>query len=317
MKKVSVLMSIFNENELEIKKSIQSIITQSYRELELIIVIDNPLLKNEYIEIINKYFDDERVKILVNENNIGLAMSMNRAFKKSTGYYIARMDADDVASEKRIEKEVLHCEKNGCDIVCSGYISIDENDNIIDLDYKYYDDNVIRKKLITTNCIHHPTVLMRREVFSKVNGYRDYYCSQDYDLWLRILECGYKFSMIDEPLLKYRVRSNSVTNRKRFTQAITLYYINIMFYKRISEGIDCFSKEDYCAFLENADKKYKSFKENIRSIQDIQKKISGSGFLMRLIYMFVLFIWSKYIRDTYILKAKIKLKCVNHSILKK
>ena len=67
MKKVSILMSIYNEKEDQIKKSVNSILNQSYKNLELVIVIDNPSYKNEYLEIMKKNFNDTRIKILINE----------------------------------------------------------------------------------------------------------------------------------------------------------------------------------------------------------------------------------------------------------
>lgn len=298
-------MSIYNENENQIKESVSSILNQSYKNLELIIIIDNPSNKNEYLKTMKKNFDDNRIKILVNEKNMGLALSMNKAFNYSEGYYIARMDADDIAYQKRIEKEVERLEKGNYDFVCTGYIFIDEKDNQINGTYKYYQPDELKRALITTNCIHHPTVLMKRENFEKVGGYRNFPCSQDYDLWLRLLEQQCQFIMIDEPLLKYRVREDSITSRKKFLQAVTLYYISLLFYQRLTNGHDNYSEENYKIFVEKCNKKYKLYKKNINKIQSIQKKLGTSSF-KDIYYRFVLLIKSNFIRDTYLLKIKIK-----------
>ena len=305
MKKVSVLMSIYNENENQIKKSVNSILNQSYKNLELIIIIDNPSNKNEYLKIMKKNFDDNRIKILINEKNIGLALSMNKAFNYSDGYYIARMDADDIAYQKRIENEVESLEKGNYDFVCTGYIFIDEEDNQINGTYKYYQPDELKRALITTNCIHHPTVLMKRENFEKVGGYRNFPCSQDYDLWLRLLEQQCQFIMIDEPLLKYRVREDSTTSRKKFLQAVTLYYISLLFYQRLTNGHDDYSEKNYKMFVDKCNKKYKSYKENINKIQSIQKKL-GASRIKDIYYRFILLVKSNFIRDTYLLKIRIK-----------
>lgn len=305
MEKVSILMSIYNENESEIYKSINSILTQSYTNIELVIVIDNPNKTNEYNALINRNFNDDRLRILNNDKNIGLALSMNKAFTHSSGEYIARMDADDIATQDRIEKEVKLLKNENCDFICTGYSYIDENDNKIDGSYIYYNPIQLKKSLVTTNSIHHPTVLMRREVFEKVNGYRDFPCSQDYDLWLRLLENNCKFSMIDEPLLLYRIRENSTTNRKKFMQACTLYYISLLFYERITNGNDSYSIENYNNFIMECNHRYKYHKDNIESIQAIQKKL-GRGLVSDIFNRTILLFKSKFIRDSYLIKLKIK-----------
>ena len=305
MNKVSVLMSIYNENESEIKKSINSILCQSYTNIELIIVIDNQNKIKEYCDLINNNFIDDRLYVVCNEKNIGLALSMNKAFSLSSGYYIARMDADDIAVYDRIEKEVKCLESEKYDFVCTGFEYIDENDQILDGSYIYYTPDELKKSLITTNCIHHPTVLMRRTIFEKVSGYRNFPCSQDYDLWLRMLEQECRFVMINEPLLKYRIRKNSITNRKKFLQAMTLYYISSLFYQRIIDGKDNYSLENYNLFIEKCENKYKNYKKNIKSIQLIQKKLGQNRF-KNLFYRFILLFVSNFIRDSYLLKIKIK-----------
>lgn len=308
MKKVSILMSIYNESEKEILESINSILNQTYQNIELIIVIDNPQKKLTYTKIINNHFNDKKqIKVIYNDQNIGLAMSMNKAFKNSKGFYVARMDADDIAHIERIQKEVYEIETNDYDLICSGYTFIDEENRIISNSYIYYTSDDIKNNLITTNCIHHPTVLMKRDIFQKVGGYRDFPCSQDYDLWLRLLQNGCKFFMIDEPLIKYRIRENSTTNRKRFLQACTLFYINQLFYQRITIGKDVYSKENYHKFINECNIRYKSYKRNIIKIQKIQRKL-GQNILKDILIRLVLLIKSNFIRDTYFLKIKIRKK---------
>ena len=112
MKKVSIIMSVYNEIETEVELSINSILNQTYLNLEIIIVIDNP--NNEaLIKKIKKYSEkDNRIKCIYNDKNIGLANSLNKGLKISTGDYIARMDADDISYPLRIEKQVEYLEKN-------------------------------------------------------------------------------------------------------------------------------------------------------------------------------------------------------------
>ncbi|MCR0265381.1 glycosyltransferase [[Clostridium] innocuum] len=306
MKKVSVIMSVYNETFDEISASLNSIINQTYADIEIIIVVDNPSKSDEYKFIFDGYLQNyHNIIVLYNKKNIGLAMSMNKAFQKSTGVYIARMDADDIAFQKRIEKEVMVVEEGIYDFVCTGYIFINEEGNHIPGDYIHYSPDEIKRILFTTNCIHHPTVLMKRDIFEKVGGYRDFPCSQDYDLWLRLLEENCKFYMIDEPLLKYRKRSLSTTNRKRFLQACTLFYISKLCYTRLQYKYDNYSKTNYKEFINMCNIRYRYHKNNIEYLQGIQNKI-GKKKLNDVFLRILLLLKSNFIRDSYYLKYRIK-----------
>ena len=303
--KVSILMSIYNENESEILKSINSLITQTYCNIEIIIIVDNPLEKGRYEGVLMPYKDNNKIIVYYNEQNIGLARSMNVAFDLCSGEYIARMEADDISVHNRIEKEVTIIKEQQVDFVCTGYKCINEIDREIEGKYIYYSPDSLKRSLITTNCIHHPTILMKKEIFIKSGGYRDFPCSQDYDLWLRLLELDCKFYMIDEVLLLYRIRDDSTTNRRRFEQACTLFYISNLFYQRLTTDTDDYSKEHYDAFIKECDIKYITYKKNIISIQKMQKKI-GHGILVTIVTRIRLLIFSDFVRDTYFFKLKLK-----------
>lgn len=106
MEKISVIMSTFNEKLEWVKEAIDSIINQTYRNIEFIIIVDNPNnieLKN----MLEQYcIEDDRIKIIVNEFNIGLVKSLNKALKICSGEFIARMDADDISVKYRLEKQL-------------------------------------------------------------------------------------------------------------------------------------------------------------------------------------------------------------------
>ena len=116
-KKISVLMTVYKENEEELRESFESIINQTYKNLEIIVVIDFPdeLWRKEFIE---KY-NDKRVKVILNKENIGLPLSLNEALKVATGDYYARMDSDDISTLDRFEKQLKYIEKEDCDLVGS------------------------------------------------------------------------------------------------------------------------------------------------------------------------------------------------------
>lgn len=116
---VSVVMSIYNEQESWLKMSIDSILHQTYSNFEFIIVNDNPqrTLNRNLIEHYQKL--DERIVYIENHVNIGLTKSLNLAIAVAKGDYIARMDADDYSFPTRLEKQITFLSKN-CDIIAVG-----------------------------------------------------------------------------------------------------------------------------------------------------------------------------------------------------
>ena len=101
MDKISVIMSTYKEPIEWIRRAIESILNQTYKNLEFIIVVDAPTYK-ELISLLNNYKDkDDRVKVVVNDSNIGLVESLNKALSLCNGSYVARMYADDKSLPER------------------------------------------------------------------------------------------------------------------------------------------------------------------------------------------------------------------------
>ncbi len=247
---ISVLMSVYNETEEEIIKSISSILNQSFTDFELIIVIDNPELS--FVENLIVSFQDKRIICLKNERNIGLALSMNKASEIAKGKYIARMDADDISDLNRLKKEYEYLESHpDIGLLCSNYHYIDEDDNYVDFKYQKISFNNYYKLLPHINVIHHPTVMMRKEIFDAVGGYRNFPCTQDYDLWLRLYFENVKFARLEDDLLAYRIRENSTWKSNGMRQQVIYFYIKELYKERKKTGNDSYSIENLRLYLTN------------------------------------------------------------------
>lgn len=241
-KLVSVIMSCYNEKEKWVKSSIESIINQTYSNLEIIVVLDNP--HNDSIAKVLEYYEeaDNRVKVIRNEENMGLAMSLNRGIMSSKGAYIARMDADDISVPKRIEKQIALLEEENLDLVFGNCTFIDEDGCIIGAKSPIPTRNeLIRKLLPYGNVVVHPTVIMRRAALDITGLYRNFKTSQDYDLWLRFLSSGLKLGAVNESLLYYRIRKNSISSTKRYQQWLTSEFQRYLYFEREKTGQDSFS----------------------------------------------------------------------------
>lgn len=226
MCKVSVIMSTYKEEEIFLRQAIESILNQTYRNFEFIIILDNP---NNFLhkKIINEYENvDKRIKFLVNEHNIGLTSSLNKGLSIAKGKYICRMDADDIAVNNRIEIEKKYLENNQFDLIGGISQMIDESGKIIYSIKKVpTDPNKIKKALKYNQVISHPTWFGKKEVFDKLKGYRNMPLCEDYDFTLRAVLSGYKISNVNEIVLKYRMTTSSISRNNLYEQYLFAKYI--------------------------------------------------------------------------------------------
>lgn len=315
MAETSVLMSVYNETLHDIRLSVESILSQKYCDYELIIVVDNPEYTSA-IDFLNKYAtNDERVKVVVNEKNIGLALSMNVAASYASGKYLLRMDSDDVCYPDRFQIEVDAIKNKDYNLVCGNYTYIDEKNDPIDRTVDVYTDRQIAKLLPFRNVIHHPTVIMEASLFHAVGGYRNYDCAQDYDLWLRMLNAGCKFHMMFEPLIKYRIRSTSVTISKRYKQSCTGEYIRSLYRKPKEKKMTGYSYKNYKQYLQARGAEsvecQNDFLENSRLYMESKQKMKRGRIISGGLGVLKILLFSKYYRPHMIMGFRIALikKC--------
>jgi len=196
-------MAVYN-GEKYLKEAIESILNQTFRDFEFIIVDDGSTDRTP--EILKEYVrKDERIKIITNPQNIGLTKSLNRAIKLAKGEYIARMDADDIAAPKRLEKQIEFMKRNPeFGLVGTAYYEMNSKGNIVGEKYFPASDEEIRKNLIKYNPFFHSSVVIRKKVFDKVGLYNENIPkAQDYDLWFRIAQ-NYKIANLPSLLMMRR-----------------------------------------------------------------------------------------------------------------
>lgn len=246
--KVSVVMSVYNEKISWLRESVDSIMNQTYSDFEFIVVIDNPNLSSDCVDFLESVASkDKRVVLIYNKENMGLARSLNKGIDISRGQFIMRMDADDVSFPTRFREQMDYLDSHTCDMVATNICFIDENSDLIG----YSEDRPENpeRHLLYSNIIPHPTVLIKKSAITNVGGYRNFKRSQDYDLWLRLLSSGYKIRIINKPLLKYRLRTTSISSRGPLEQYYTNLYQKSLFKERAKKGHDSFSLENFEAFL--------------------------------------------------------------------
>lgn len=225
---ISVIMGVYNPRNKDIfNLSLQSILNQTYSNFEFIICDDG---SNEATrEMLDEAAAlDERVKVIHNNGNQGLAFSLNHCLEIAQGDYIARMDDDDISSPSRFEIERKFLDEHP-DIAWVGC-----NADLIDAEGVVWGNRKLEEYPTTNSLLFnspfiHPTVMIRREVIKKADGYsvaKQTRRAEDYDLWLRLYAMGYRGANIQETLFQYREDAFAYTKRKyryRIDEAIVRY----------------------------------------------------------------------------------------------
>lgn len=200
---VSVVITTYNRAEY-IKRAIKSVLTQTYKNIEVIIVDDSSI--DETPSILSELSEREpKIIILINKTNLGAVKSANIGVKGSKGKYIARLDDDDFWRDaKKLEKQVSFFEMNPeYNLVGGGVIKIDKEGKEIIRYLSPENDKDIRKTILINNVFVHSTVLFRRNIFEKVGGYDERFVfGEDMELWLRMGKIG-KFYNFQEFFVYY------------------------------------------------------------------------------------------------------------------
>jgi glycosyltransferase EpsE len=212
--KVSIIMGIYN-CEKTLGDTLASILKQTYENWELILCNDGSS-DNTY-EIAKEYAaKDERILVICNPENAGLARSLNYCLEHAEGEYIMRHDGDDLMAADRIERQVDYMDSNHCDVCGSGAFVFDDS-GIWGLRVPI--ERPKKNCMVMGTPFIHPSVIIKKSVLISVGGYSDNEFTrqrlEDYDLWIKLFEKNYIFHNIDEPLIYLRIDKNSYRRKKR------------------------------------------------------------------------------------------------------
>lgn len=243
MEKYSVLMSLYIKEKPEyLRMAIQSMIDQSYKPDEIIIVKDGPIT-DELQRVLDEYKTayPKLFNIVGYEKNKGLGLALNYGLNHCRNELVARMDTDDISKLNRCEKQVKAFEKNPD--LCIVGSSVDE----------FYDNlsNITGKRIVPSNpkeiyefakkrsAFNHPTVMYRKSKVMEYNGYSNLRRNQDVDLFGRMLFGGCKAANFKDSLLFFRSDENLAKRRKSWENS-----------KSYIETIKRFWKMDYSSFFD-------------------------------------------------------------------
>jgi glycosyltransferase involved in cell wall biosynthesis len=237
--KVSVIMPAFNREKF-IAESIESVLSQSYTDFELIIIDDGST--DETFRVAQSFSSDHRIRYYKNDTNIGIAKTRNRGLALARGKYIAPLDSDDIWLDvNKLQKQVDFLDTNTdyC-LLGGGIMHIDAGGtHLKKILYPVY-DSTIRNIILQFNPFPQSTLLYRKNVALACGGYSEaYQVCDDYDLWLK-MGLKNKFTNIPQVLAGYRVHGGNITKTKRLTTTKEILQIVRLYssrYKRPYIGI--------------------------------------------------------------------------------
>jgi len=215
MTKVSVVVPTYNRTE-KLKRALESVITQNFKDIELIVVDDNPseVYRQKTKKTVEQVAEktDFSVERMINDGSQGVSSARNLGVKKASGEYIAFLDDDDEWKQEKITKQLDIIQAGGVNAV---YTASEIYDGQIN-DVIRKTQNLNLNSILERDRIGSPSkVMIEKRCLEKVEGFdEDIPSGEDWDLWIRLINNGCKFGYIDEPLTRYHQANDSKSSQK-------------------------------------------------------------------------------------------------------
>ena len=206
---VSVVMSAYN-SESSIAESIESILNQSYQNIEFLIIDD--CSTDRTADVIESYLEkNKNIKFTKNKTNLGLTKSLNILIKKSSGQYIARQDADDISLHHRVQEQMQLLKSNNLDF-CTTRAIIKDSMKLIPGVSSFLPKKIVLK---FKNPFIHGTLLAKKTAINEIGNYdENFIYAQDYKLFYDLLKYNYNFRVILKPQYILNIKNNISENKK-------------------------------------------------------------------------------------------------------
>jgi glycosyltransferase involved in cell wall biosynthesis len=288
-------MCVYNRANY-LPEAVESILNQTFIDFEFIILDDGST--DNSLEIIREYAQkDDRIRVVVNDENIGIAKSANKGIALARGEYIARMDSDDISLPDRFDKQIRYLDAHPEVWVLGGQIQrIDEKGNDIFVNPWHLPEKIdLWKALVTLEAVSNPTAMMRRDKIVLVGGYpEEYAVSEDRALWAKLYELGYPIENLPDVVLKYRSHIDNISkthnkqknDHKRIRLELLIRELGCelsmaqfqkLMFTPLAELEPADMRENFRIFIDLYDRYVKtralSWKEKLRIRQSVSKKL--------------------------------------------
>lgn len=235
-KSISIVIPVYNVESSILFESLESVRTQTFTSFEAIIIDDSTsLICSDFCK---KFCaSDDRFRYFKPKNKLGLAKSLNYGISLAKNDLIARFDSDDICFKNRLDLQINYFNANPkIDVLGGNMEIIDDKGNSISIrKYPSTHNDIIREMQI--NCaVAHPTVIFKKELIEKYNGYKENLLfAEDVDIWLRWMNKGVRFANLNKTLIKYR-QNEFIRNKKHYKNFLMVRLSNFN-YKLIPYNI--------------------------------------------------------------------------------
>jgi glycosyltransferase involved in cell wall biosynthesis len=218
--KISIIMPTYNGAEF-ITKAIESVIAQTYKDWELLVIDDYSV--DDTNKIVSGFLYDSRIKYFKNEKNLGIQKTLNIGLGRASGDFIARIDSDDEWIDiNKLRNQISFLESNKDYVLLgTGIVAVNEFGKELMHYIPPQTDKQIRNHILGQNCFAHSSVMYRKNAVIDLGGYSEAKKArhiEDYDLWLKLGLVG-KFANMDTYSVKLTIHSSSLTSKNRIIQA--------------------------------------------------------------------------------------------------
>lgn len=217
---ITVFIPVYN-SERYLTKTLQSIIHQTFSDFEILIIDDGSL--DNSVDLAYS-INDNRIRIISNDKNMGLPYTRNRALVEAKGKYIAFIDSDDIAKSNRLEMQYHFLEQNPQIIGCGSHaIIISEKDEEIGKIKVFTDPKESKARLFFENTFVNSSMMIRTDVGKDYRFNENYRLAEDYDFWINI-SSKYILVNLDEYLVKYRIHDSNISRGTESKLQLVLHY---------------------------------------------------------------------------------------------
>jgi glycosyltransferase involved in cell wall biosynthesis len=234
--KISIIMSNYNGGK-KLYNTIQSILSQSFKEFELVIIDDG---STDESNLIIEKFDDDRIKLIINKNNLGLTKSLIKGIKQSNSKYIARIDVGDYWDKDKLKNQYRFLEENPEYVICATQVNYFDDNGVVNKSWFSIEDEDIRKRFLSQEGVFEHSSIMFRNI---INYREQFRYSQDLDLYLRISFLG-KLHCIDKELTYSEINLDGITLKKRYLQRQFQQYAYKFYQQRLNHKKDDIEKNN-------------------------------------------------------------------------
>jgi glycosyltransferase involved in cell wall biosynthesis len=228
---VSIVVPVFEPHPVYFRQAIESVLNQSFSDLEVIIVEDPSSSSGR--DLLSGLRDSRMIHI-VHDKRTSLSRQHNRGLSEARGAFICRFDADDVCAPDRVQRELEFLRGHpDVDVVGSCLTIIDDSSQVIGERRYPIEHAAIVMALRRYNSIANSTVMFRREVYERFGGWRDSPLpAQDYEWYSRLAAGGVRFANLPLPLVRYRLHPGSIKSSKLRGTIQTTLDVKTMYWKR-------------------------------------------------------------------------------------